>query len=105
MEFLRNLMGGGLPGRLDSQTRQEVEKLIEELIRIGKADDFLSEHPGSLFNAQCRHIRARAVGTRLNELGGLELMQSVRNRVFKKLGGNLASHLDYAWTDIGKWIP
>jgi hypothetical protein len=104
MGFLSNLFGGGSP-KLNSVQKGEYNRLIEELIRIGKDEDFLSERPGSPFNAQCRHMRARQIGTRFNELGGLELMQTARQRVKKKLGANLAAHLDYAWTDIGEWIP
>ena len=106
MGFLGNLFGGGgLPQGLDKQTRMEVEKLIDELLEIGKRDDFLSERPGGLFNGQCHNIRARAIGRRLNEVGGLELMQSARERIRRKLKMNMASHLDYAWSDIGQWKP
>jgi hypothetical protein len=104
MGFLSNLFGGGKV-RLNPHQRQEVDKLAEELIRIGRNEDFLSERPGMGFNAQCRHIRARQIGTRLNEIGGLELMLAIRRQVRKKLGENLASHLDYAWSEIGQWTP
>lgn len=105
MSFLSDLFGGGLPKNLDSQAREEAEKLIKELIDIGKRDDFLSEHPGGLFNAQCHNIRARQIGRRLNEIGGLTLMQAVRERIRRKMKMVMASHLDYAWTDIGGWKP
>ncbi len=105
MGLLRNLFGGGLPSGLDQHTRDEVEKLILELIDIGKREDFLSERPGGSFNIQCHHIRARAIGKRLNQVGGLALMQAARERVRKKLKANLASHLDYAWVEIGEWKP
>ena len=104
MGFFSNLFGGkSLPQGIDRGLRDEAEKLIAELIDIGRKDDFLSERPGGLFNSQCHNIRARAIGRRLNEIGGLELMQVARERVRRKLKMNMASHLDYAWTDIGKW--
>lgn len=105
MEFLRNLFGGGMTSGLDKRTHDEVEKLILELIDIGKREDFLSERAGGSFNAQCHNIRARAIGKRLNEMGGLSLMQLARERVRRKLKANLAAHLDYAWAEIGEWKP
>ena len=60
-----------------AQHQQEVEKLIAELVQIGKRDDFLSERPGAGFNSQCRDIRARAIGKRLDEIGGLPVMEYV----------------------------
>jgi hypothetical protein len=86
------------------EQKAEVNRLIEELIKIGKQDDYLSERPGGPFNSQCRHIRARDIGRRLNEIGNLDLMELAFKQVKKKLGVNLSSHLEYAWTDIGKWL-
>ncbi|MCA1955135.1 MAG: hypothetical protein LDL12_08320 [Anaerolinea sp.] len=85
--------------------RGEVQRLLQELIEIGHKDDFLSERPGSPFNAQCRHVRAREIGKRLNELGGLALLEWVHRRVRRKLKDPLASHLSYAWSEIGEWVP
>lgn len=85
--------------------RSEVDRLLQELIAIGRKDDFLSERPGSPFNAQCRHVRAREIGKRLNDLGGLALLEWMHRRVRRKLKEPLASHLSYAWTDIGEWLP
>ncbi|HEY3345526.1 MAG TPA: hypothetical protein VGJ97_11400 [Anaerolineaceae bacterium] len=87
------------------ENKAEVAELIAELLKIGKSEDFLSEAPGGAYNGQCRHLRCRTIGRRLDQIGGLALMQSARERVRRKLGANLAAHLDYAWTDIGEWIP
>ncbi|OJX41227.1 MAG: hypothetical protein BGO78_00305 [Chloroflexi bacterium 44-23] len=87
-----------------SHMRQEVERFTTELIQIGEADDFLSERPGRPFNSQCRHIRTREIGKRLHEMGGLPLMEYVHVRINKKLGKNLAAHLEYAWAEIGNWM-
>lgn len=86
-----------------SEKRDEVNRLLDELIRIGKQDDYLSERPGSPFNFQCRHNRARDIGKRLDEIGGLALMQFAHRKVRKASGVSLADHLEYAWTDVGKW--
>jgi hypothetical protein len=85
--------------------KAEFNELLTELLKIGKSEDFLSEQPGGAYNGQCRHLRARAIGRRLDQMGGLSLMQAVRDRVRRKLGANLAAHLDYAWADVGEWMP
>lgn len=84
--------------------KQEIDSLLAELIRIGERDDFLSERPGPPFNGHCRHMRAREIGRRLDEIGGFDLMEYVYLRVRKKLGLALASHLEYAWAEIGTWM-
>lgn len=103
MSFFNTLFSSGYPSNMDRRMKNEAETLITELIEIGKKVDYLSERPGGEFNGQCHNIRARAIGKRLNELGGLDLMQLARQRVKKKLKMNIASHLDYAWDQIGRW--
>jgi hypothetical protein len=100
MQFLTDLFQKPYP----APKAQEVERLIEELNRIGKTDDFLSERPGGGFNLECRHNRAREIGKRLNEIGGLALMEYANRQVRRKLGKNLSWHLEAAWKDIGDWI-
>ncbi len=97
MSFLGDLFTG-VPA--PSQDKQEVQRLTDELIQIGKRDDFLSERPGGQFNSQSRHIRARAIGKRLNQIGGIELMEYVNKKVRKKAGKELGAHLEYCWIDI-----
>ncbi|HBF41821.1 MAG TPA: hypothetical protein DDW19_08685 [Anaerolineaceae bacterium] len=92
------------PRPYPSENRKEVADLIDELIRIGKLDDYLSEHPGGQFNAQCRHIGAIRIGRRLDAIGGLPLMQYAQEQVRRKAGKNLSSHLEYAWDEVGSWI-
>jgi hypothetical protein len=83
--------------------KPEMEKLLAELLVIGKKDDFLSEHPGGPFNMQCRHTRAKAIGKRLYDMGGMPLMDFIHRRVRRKIGAVLASHLEYAWDGVGEW--
>lgn len=85
--------------------RAEVGRLVDELIRIGRTDDFLSERPGTPFNLQCRHARGREIGVRLNDIGGVPLMEYVQFKIRRKLTPTLAAHMGYCWSDIGKWIP
>lgn len=103
MEFLRDLISGP---PCPADVRPEVDKLIEEIIRIGKTDDYLSERPSAGFNSQCRHVRGRAIGKRLYDVGGLDLMYFVQRKVRRSFGRkqiNIAWHLDYCWDGIGEW--
>lgn len=99
MHFLTDLFVKPYPGH----AKQDVERMLEELARIGKTEDFLSERPGAGFNRDCRNIRAREIGMRLDEIGGLALMEYANRFVRRKLGKNLSWHLEAAWKDIGKW--
>lgn len=100
MGFFDSLFG---PKLFPAANRVEVERLVDELIKIGIKEDFLSEHPGGGYNVQCRHIRTREIGKRLSELGGLRLMSWAFTKVSKKAGKVPASHLEYAWEDVGEW--
>lgn len=91
------------PAPFPPQSREKVTRLVDELITIGIKEDFLAEHPGNGFNAQCRHLRARAIGLDLFNVGGLDLMLWAYQKVKRKAGKVLASHLEYAWTDVGSW--
>ena len=88
------------------ENKEEVDKLVNELLVIARQDDFLSEHPGGVFNSQCKHVRARAIGKRIEEINGVELMTWTFDKVKKKLGkkdNRIAEHLGYCWNDLGKW--
>lgn len=105
MSLWDQLFGQPAVRQLDASARAEVEQLLDELIRIGQMDDFLSLQPGGPFNVRCHHTRARKIGERLNEIGGLALMQAARKRVKRKLKPVMAEHLDYCWQGIGAWQP
>jgi hypothetical protein len=105
MSFFDKLIPVPLPKGLNAAARTEAEHLIEELIGIGRKADYLSETPGGDFDYHCHNTHARRIGQRLNELGGKELMMVARERVRKKIGMTLMSHLDYAWSNIGEWKP
>ena len=88
------------------ENKLELDKLVKELLVIANEDDFLSEHPGGVFNVQCKHVRARAIGKRLEEINGVELMEWVFDKVKKKLGkhgSRTTEQLGDCWNDMGKW--
>lgn len=100
MSFWKDLiLGAPCP----ASHKKEADHLLNELLHIGKMDDFLSERPGQSFNMQCRHVRAREIGKRLDEIGGISLMEYAYRRVKQKLGANLGEHLDFAWRGVGSW--
>jgi hypothetical protein len=101
MDLFQNLFG---QAPCPPDRKQEVDRLINELVMIGKQDDFLSERPGGVFNTHCRHVRAREIGKRLTEIGKYPLIAYAIKRVKKKLGASLSNHLEYAWDDIARSV-
>jgi len=82
-----------------SQVPLEFQPLIVELTAIGTKEGFLAFKSGGRFNQQCRHIRAREIGMRLNMAGGSSLMRKVYERVDCRNVRQLAA----AWGEIGDW--
>lgn len=103
MSILEKIFGYPAINQLPGVQKQEVKKLLDQLVKIGQVDDFLSLQPGGPFNVRCHHTDARRIGERLNEIGGLELMSASRAYIKGKLKATLAEHLDYCWSDIGEW--
>ena len=99
------IFGNPVIRKLPAEQKKEVNRLLDDLLKIGKLDDFLSMSPGGQFDIRCHHVGARRIGRRLHEIGGLELMQAARNHVKRKLKPVMAEHLDYCWQDIGEWQP
>jgi hypothetical protein len=103
MSIFDSIFGDPAIRSLDPHAQQEANKLINQLIEIGVRDDYLSLTPGGSFDYQCHHRDAKAIGVRLNELGGESLMLAARKKVKRQLKSTLAEHLDYCWQGIGDW--
>jgi hypothetical protein len=103
MSIINRIFGEPEIRALDPHHKAEVKKMIDQLIKIGKMDDFLSLAPGGPFDHQCHHRDAKAIGRRIYEIGGVELMMAVRQTVKVKLKDILAEHLDHCWKGIGTW--
>ena len=86
------------------QSQNEIGDLTFELIDIGKSYGFLSQ-PGERFDMGGKNIRAREIGTRLDQIGGIKLMREVFYHVAKnfKPGSSLSKELEVAWHRIGDW--
>ena len=105
MSIFNKIFGEPEIRALNSQQKAEVKQMIDQLIKIGKTDDFISLAPGGPFDGQLHHREAKAIGRRIHEIGGVELMYAVRTTVKFKLKDVLAEHLDHAWKDVGNWKP
>ncbi len=105
-DWIQDIFGGPKENvALTQEQKREVDQLSKELIEIGVKEDYLSERPGGGFNAHCQHRRAREIGARLNAIAGVALMWQVFWKVKRKAGKVAASHLEYAWAEIGQWMP
>lgn len=82
----------------------EIDELIIELVEIGRINDFISI-PGGNFDGNGYHRGARQIGVRLNQIGGIELMQAAYYRVAAVLGPVAGRSLEVAWGYIGDWRP
>lgn len=105
MNIWHVLFGHPAVRNLPPQSKSEVKRLFEELVKIGKLEDYLSVHRGGDYDRNYHHKRTREIGARLNQIGGLPLMQAARARVKRKLDPIMAEHLDYCWMEIGEWHP
>ncbi len=103
MGIMDTLFGSSVINQLNPNQKQEVNKMIDQLIKIGKQDDFISLSPGGTFDIQCHHREAREIGKRLDDMGGVDLMQAVRQKVQRKLKAVMAEHLDHCWKGVGDW--
>jgi RNA processing factor Prp31 len=103
MNILHALFGHPAIRKLSPEQNKEVKRLLAELVKIGRLEDFLSLHRGGDYDRNYHHKRAREIGARLNEIGGHELMQAARAHIKGKLDPVMAEHLDYCWMEIGDW--
>lgn len=83
------------------QNSEEMNRFQDELARIAKEDDFLSERPGGQFDRECRHIRTREIGERIYEFGGAASMEWIIKKISKRCGKDMAAHLEACWNRIG----
>jgi len=83
---------------------READRLVDELIKAGCKEGFLSSESGGRFDQNGRSIRAQQIGQRLNEIGGLRLMKTAWWRVRFTLSPSPTSRdLDITWDLIGDW--
>jgi len=105
MNLITLLFGEPEIRALDPARKHEINGLIDKLVKIGRTDDFLSLAPGGPFDMQLHHREARDIGRRINDIGGLPLMEAVRSTIKRKLKDVMAEHLDHCWKGIGDWLP
>lgn len=83
------------------QFKEEVERLTDDLISIGKKEDYLSERSGGPFDQNCRHKVAREIGERFFEIGGIPLMEDRVRLIKRKVSKDGAAHLEACWRAVG----
>ncbi len=81
--------------------KAEVERLTENLISIGKKEDYLSVRSGGPFDQNCRHKDAREIGNRFFEIGGIPLMEDRVRLIRRKVSKEGAAHLEACWRAVG----
>ena len=78
-------------------SESEIIPLIAELIDIGRSGG----HPGRFIRSD---TRVREIGSRLDEIGGKDLMLTAHSNVNAALGPGKAMDLENAWHAIGRWL-
>lgn len=130
---LKKIEDKGMEKELRLKKGKEVDKLVDELIKIGLDEGFITSSEAKFcsacgyetikegqkrkcpscgraqnrrhFDEKYRHIRARGIGERLNKLGGMKVMQTACAIVGDELGSTLGRELEAAWAFIGGWMP
>ena len=83
----------------------ELGKLVRELIGIGRATSYVGTPDGTFYDEHHCHIRAREIGARLDQLGGMELMRAAHEQVARELAGTArARELEACWGGVGRWM-
>ncbi len=62
----------------------DVDRLVAELIQIGRTDGYVSMTPGGKFNEKCNHVRACEIGEALNKRGGTDLMLAAHTELAQR---------------------
>lgn len=101
---------------------KDVDLLVDELVVIGKGLGYLKpcreDYEGeekvydapyptfdpNEFDSRNHHVRTRKIGEALDKAGGFRLMQVVAARI-RELVPEQARALEFAWGDIGQWLP
>jgi hypothetical protein len=74
--------------------RPEIQSLVRELIEIGNTRGFVT--------SESNDKRTRKIGSRLNAIAGMDLMERVYDEVATHVR-RPARELDLAWDGIGEW--
>lgn len=81
--------------------KDEVNRLTDTLISIGKKEGYLSERSGGPFDQNCRHKQSREIGERLFQIGGIPLMEDRVRLIGRKVSKEGAAHLEACWRAVG----
>jgi len=84
------------------------DELFQELLDIAECYGTNAYYSGGYFllpsgDGQVKNERARRVGLRLHELGGIKLMREAHAFVLAQAGRTAARDLETCWDGIGEW--
>lgn len=82
---------------------KEIEKMLNELMDIGRTAGYLSLTAGGKFNENRRNIRAIEIGKKLNEIGGMDAMRMGGMAVSRFMDVTKGRELEVCWDGIGNW--
>jgi len=85
----------------------ELDRLAIELVHIGETVGYrsLDEPRSDVFDERGRNLRVRAIGARLNDIGGTGPMREAHQYVIERLSLKAGILLESAWGNIGLWQP
>jgi hypothetical protein len=97
-----------VPPRKTQDPELSFDYLVAELLRLGAAvKDRSYSCSGYLANdfgdGSTRSPRAREIGQRLHELGGMTKMRRAHKVVYDLMGGPPARELEICWDGVGEW--
>jgi hypothetical protein len=76
----------------------------KELAELGQRLEELWMSNRTFTRDQSKDI-AREIGVKLHEIGGLDAMRMMFRPITMLVGSDAASDLNFAWSDIGGWLP
>lgn len=82
---------------------REMERILNELMDIGRSVGYLSLAAAGGFNEKNRNIRAIEIGKKLNEIGGMDAMRMGGVAVSRFLDSAKGRELEVCWDGIGAW--
>jgi len=88
---------------------EDYESLVQELLEIGRQIKNPSySASGYLYKDEngrpAKDERAQEIGSQLDSMGGMQMMQSAHEEVSMELGSVAARELESIWRGIGNWM-
>ena len=89
---------GGISAMGDGNTSGQGNNLLEDSVK--QLIKLYWQHPQGFLTSQADEVRA--IGSRLNEAGGMEMMLAAHT-LFRSVNPGMARNLEMVWDGIGNW--